>query len=269
MTETANPATAHEAQPAGESGIHISLKAEPIFNIGGFTVTNSLLLSFLVLALLGGIAIYARRKLKLLPGLFQSVFELFIEGALELMDTVFGERRKSEKYLPLIATIFLFVIFSNWFGLLPGVGSILLHGPETAPLFRAPAADLNFTLALAVITVFSANILGVAAIGFFAHASKFLNFKNPIAFFIGIIEMVSEAAKMVSFSFRLFGNIFAGEVLLTIVAFLAPYVVPLPFYFLEVFVGFVQALIFSMLAIVFIAIAIAIHEHPEEQPHAA
>lgn len=279
MTEDSSSITTHATQPVGESGIHISLKAEPLFNIGGFNVTNSLLLSLVVLVVLGGAAAYARRKLKLLPGLLQSVFELFIEGALDLMDTVFGERRQSEKYLPLVATIFLFVIFSNWFGLLPGVGSIILHGHETAPLFRAPAADLNFTLALAVITVLAANILGAASIGFFAHASKFFNFKNPIAFFIGLIEMVSEAAKVVSFSFRLFGNIFAGEVLLTIVAFLAPYVVPLPFYFLEVFVGFVQALIFSMLAIVFIAIAVATHEgehleaerleiHPHEsRPH--
>ncbi|MEK7212356.1 MAG: F0F1 ATP synthase subunit A, partial [Patescibacteria group bacterium] len=189
----------------------------------------------------------------------QGLVEVFLETLLGLMDTVFGDRRKSEKYLPLIATIFLFVLFSNWLGLVPGVGSIVFHGEETSPLLRSPSADLNFTLGLAIIAVISANIFGIAAIGFWRHLAKFFNFKSPIGFFIGLIELVSEVAKMISFSFRLFGNIFAGEVLLIIVAFLVPYIVPLPFLFLEVFVGFVQALIFSMLTIVFIAIATTSH----------
>jgi F-type H+-transporting ATPase subunit a len=249
-----------------ESSIHISLKAEPIFHVGGFAVTNSLLLSFIILVLLGGMAIIGRKKLSLVPGIFQNIFEVVIEGLLSLMDSVFQDRHKSEKYLPLIATIFLFVLFSNWFGLLPGVGSIIIHGEgghAATPLFRAPSADLNFTLALAVSAVIAVNVLGAAAIGVFPRLKTFFNFSNPIAFFIGIIELVSEFARMISFSFRLFGNIFAGEVLLTIVGFLAPYVVPLPFLFLEVFVGFVQALIFSMLSIVFIAIATVDHHEPE------
>jgi len=256
---------------AASNGIHISLKAEPIFHLGSFPVTNSLLLSSIVLVFLAGIAIASRNKLKLIPGFLQNIFELFIEGALGLMDSVLGERAKSEKYLPLIATIFLFVIFSNWFGLLPGIGSIVLRGAETAPLLRSPSADLNFTLALAIVTVLAINILGVAAIGFGKHISKFINLKGPIDFFIGLIEIISEVARMISFSFRLFGNIFAGEVLLTIVAFLAPYFVPLPFLFLEVFVGFVQALIFSMLALVFVAIATVPHGLPGQggEEHAA
>lgn len=243
--------------------IHISLRAEDVFHIGGFPVTNSLLLALIVLVLLGGVAAFARKKLKLIPGMLQSAFEIFIEGILGIMDTVFGERAKSEKYLPLVATIFLFVLFSNWLGILPGVGSLVLNG---TPLLRAPSADLNFTLGLAIVAVLAANIFGAFTLGVLVHLGKFFNFKNPISFFIGLIELISEGAKMVSFSFRLFGNIFAGEVLLTIVAFLAPYFVPLPFIFLEVFVGFVQALIFSMLTIVFIAIATAGHGE-EAQAH--
>jgi F-type H+-transporting ATPase subunit a len=254
-----------------ESPIHISLKAEEIFHIGSYSVTNALFLSFIILALFGSIAVFARKKLKLIPGYFQSIFEYFVESLLDLMDTVFGDRHTSEKYFPLIATIFLFVLFSNWFGLLPGVGSFVIHSEHgNIPLLRAPSADLNFTLGLAIVAVLAINILGAAAIGTGKHAAKFLNFKGgPIGFFIGVIELISEFARMISFSFRLFGNIFAGEVLLTIVGFLAPYVVPLPFLFLEVFVGFVQALIFSMLSIVFIAIASTDHDSHEEVPHKA
>jgi len=251
-----------EVRGETETGIHISLKAEPIFYLGNFPVTNSLFLAFLILVLLGGLAVLARKRIKLIPGYFQNTFEVFLEGLLGLMDSVFGERRKSEKYLPIVATIFLFVLFSNWFGLLPGVGSLVI-GEHNTPLLRAPSADLNFTLALAILAVLIINVLGAAAIGTAKHLKKFFNFSNPINFFIGLIELVSEFAKMISFSFRLFGNIFAGEVLLTIIAFLAPYIVPLPFLFLEIFVGFVQALIFSMLTIVFLAIATVDH-HAEE-----
>jgi cobalamin biosynthesis protein CobD/CbiB len=110
------------------------------------------------------------------------------------------------------------------------------------------------------------NLFGAAAIGVFPRLKNFFNFSGPIPFFIGLIELISEFARMISFSFRLFGNIFAGEVLLTIVGFLAPYIVPFPFLFLEVFVGFVQALIFSMLSIVFIAIATMDHHATERAP---
>lgn len=251
-----------------ESLPHISLRAEELFHIGGFPVTNSLLLSTIVFLLLAGIAAVLRPRLALIPGGAQNIFELFLEQVLGLMDTVLGDRRTSEKYLPLVATIFLFVLFSNWLGLLPGVGSIVLRGAhETTPLLRAPSADLNFTLALAIITVVTVNVFGAFAIGFLSHASKFFNFKNPVQFFIGMLELASEGARMVSFSFRLFGNVFAGEVLLTIIGFLLPFVAPLPFLFLEVFVGFIQALIFSMLALVFISIAITPHEGHEAHGH--
>ena len=190
-----------------------------------------------------------------------------IEGGLGLMDSVLGDRRSSEKYLPLVFTVFLFVLFSNWFGLLPGVGSIMVHTADgSVPLLRSPASDLNFTLALALIAITFVNILGIAAIGLAGRLSVFFNFKGPIDFFIGILELVSEFAKIISFSFRLFGNVFAGEVLLAIMAFLVPYLVPLPFMFLEVFVGFIQAFIFAMLTLVFVAMAVVSHGGEE---HAA
>ena len=127
------------------------------------------------------------------------------------------------------------------------------------PLFRSTASDINFTLALAIISVVATQLLGIAAIGFAKHAAKYISFKGPIQFFVGILEIVSEVAKMISFSFRLFGNIFAGEVLLIIIGFLVPYVVPAPFLMLELFVGFIQALVFAMLTLVFISIATVEH----------
>jgi len=137
-------------------------------------------------------------------------------------------------------------------------------GPITfdhSPLFRAPTTDLNFTIALAIISVLSVNILGAAAIGLRHHLGKFFNFKNPIMFFVGILELISEFVKIISFSFRLFGNIFAGEVLLLIIGFLLPYIVPLPFLFLEVFVGVIQGFIFAMLTLVFVSMATVPQEH--------
>ncbi|MEK7193277.1 MAG: F0F1 ATP synthase subunit A [Patescibacteria group bacterium] len=244
--------------------IHISLKAEEIFHIGSFPVTNSLLVTFIVSAILITTAIIYKSKLKLLPGKLQNIGEMVIEEMLDLMDSVLGSRHKSEKYLPLIATIFIFIVFSNWFGLLPIVGSLGLnenHDGEHkfTPLLRSPAADLNFTLALAIISVVMINIFAIREIGFASHGKKFFNFSNPINFFIGILELISEIAKIISFSFRLFGNVFAGEVLLIIIGFLVPYFIPLPFLLLEIFVGFIQAFVFAMLSLVFVAIATAEH----------
>ncbi len=238
----------------------ISIKAEEIFHLGALPVTNTLivsLISFSVLAILG---ILFRRSLSAIPGKLQNFIELSIEGLLNLVDSVLHDRHKTESYFPLIATVFLFILISNWLGLLPGVGSFTFEeGKHTVPLFRSPASDLNFTIALAIISVIMTNVLGILAIGFFKHFSKFINFRGPIDFFVGILEFISELAKIISFAFRLFGNVFAGEVLLTIMIFLLPYVVPVPFLMLEVFVGFIQAFVFTMLTIVFISIATAEH----------
>jgi F-type H+-transporting ATPase subunit a len=242
----------------------ISLRAEDIFHIGSFPVTNAVLLAFLVLVVLTIFAVILKNKLKEIPGILQNVAELVLDGALGLMDSVLGSRRESEKYLPIVFTIFLFVLFSNWFGLVPGVGSITIgQGVNAVPLLRSPASDLNFTLALALIAVTMINIFGIAAMGLRERVSVFFNFSSPLKFFVGILELISEFARIISFTFRLFGNVFAGEVLLAIMALLVPYLVPLPFMFLEIFVGFIQAFIFGMLTLVFVALAVTPHEGEE------
>ena len=243
---------------------HIELAAEKITSLFGFPITNTLLTSWVVAGILILVALVIIKRLNLVPSFLQNIFEIFVEGFIKTMEGVFGSRERAEKYFPIVATIFIFVLLSNWLGILPGIGSIGFleeHAGKIAfvPFFRSAASDLNFTLALAVIAVFLVHISGIIAIGAGRHISKFFTFKGPIDFFVGILEFVSEIAKMISFSFRLFGNVFAGEVLLIITAFLVPYFIPVPFLMLEIFVGFIQALVFSMLTMVFISIAISHH----------
>lgn len=245
----------------------IILRAEPLFFIGTYPFTNTFLVSVLAVFVIAIGGYVLSRKYAEVPGTAQSIVELMYEEFAGLMDSVLGNRKKSERYLPFVATIFIFILVSNWLGILPGVGSLGFveerdHHELFTPLLRSPASDLNFTLALAVTTVITVNIFGITAIGAWKHASKFLNFSSPINFFVGILEFISEIARMISFAFRLFGNVFAGEVLLVVIAFLAPFGAPVPFFFLEMFVGFIQAFVFAMLALVFIAIATV--EHGEE-----
>jgi F-type H+-transporting ATPase subunit a len=244
--------------------LSIHIGAEPLFHLGPLTITNTLLMSWIVVILLIVAAQVVVRKVSLVPAGFQNVVESGVELLLGFMEKIFNSRDTAEKYFPLIATIFTLVLISNWFGILPGVGSIGFyeveeHGKVLIPLLRSAASDLNFTLAIAIVSVFMTNFIGVSIQGLRGHLSKFFNFKNPIMFFVGILELMGEFIRMVSFSFRLYGNVFAGEVLLAITGFLLPYVIPVPFLFLELFVGFIQAMVFATLTLVFISIAIEHH----------
>jgi len=247
-------------------GPEISLAAEKVASFFGFPITNSLVASWMVVASLVVVGLLVRRKVALIPCGLQNGMESILEFILNLGDQVTGNRRETERFFPLVATIFLFIVSANWFGLLPIVGPIhvtAIHAgsPLTIPLLRSANADLNTTLALAIIAVISLQVFGVATIGFAKYAQKFFNFHNPILFFVGILELFGEVAKMISFSFRLFGNIFAGEVLLVVVGSLVAYIAPLPFYGLELFVGFIQALVFSTLTLVFLKMATTEMQH--------
>lgn len=243
--------------------LHIEIAPERIFEFGSMPITNTLLSSVAAAGLLIGVGFLIRRY-AMIPSLFQNIFEIIVEKFFYMMESLFGSRARAEQYIPFVLTLFFFVLASNWLGIVPGVGSVGLSrktdtGEIFVPLFRTAASDLNMTLALSIVTMIFVNTLGVKAIGFRAHAKKFFSWETPLHFFIGILEFISETAKILSFSFRLFGNIFAGEVLLIIVAFLAPYLIPVPFLALELFVGFIQALVFAMLTMVFIRIATAHH----------
>jgi len=240
----------------------ISLKAQHLFNIGSFNVTNSLLLTWVVLLILIIFSIVFKTKIKMAPGKVQGAVEMLMEYFLDLMNSTLESAKEAEKFFPLILTIFIFILMSNLLGLLPGVGVLTYNnGSSYVPLLRSPAADLNFTLAFAIMAVVVTNFFGIIAVGISIHIKKFLNFSSPMNFIVGILESVSELTKIISFSFRLFGTIFAGEVLLTVVFFLLPYVAPLPFFLLEIFFGIIQAFIFAMLTLVFLVLHRTKPEH--------
>lgn len=327
------------------TGIHISISAEPLFSIGGLAITNSIFTSLIVSGLLIAFAVAVGAQLRSTgrPGGLQNFAEWIIESLHNLMFSVTGSLKKTRLFFPLLATFFLFILVNNWFGLLPGVGSVYLvkeeptrqeansqehssvigqvqaqhetapaeethaqpavadehsdavvaeeepmlleeshavapeedmaqsvghedaseeseHAEvEKVPLLRAATADLNTTIALAIISVIATQVYGIQALGL-GYFKKYFNFTSPIMFFVGILELVLETAKIMSFAFRLFGNIFAGEVLLVVIAFLVPVVAPMPFYGLELFVGFVQALVFTMLSLVFFNMATVSHD---------
>ncbi|MFA5853827.1 MAG: F0F1 ATP synthase subunit A [Patescibacteria group bacterium] len=257
------------------------IAAEPIFHLGSFPVTNSLINAWIAVGLFVVFAAFVRAKLTSgKPNRFQSAVEGLLEFLLGYVDQVTQDRKKSKKFLPLIGTLFLFILVSNWMGLIPGVGSITrtieLHGEiENAPIFRPANADLNLTLAMALLTVVVSHFVGMITVGFFVHWNKFIalgtlfkNFKKGgvnimvglVETMVGVIELSAEIAKVVSLSLRLFGNIFAGEVLITVMYSLVSYVVPLPFMALELIVGMIQATVFAMLALVYLTIL-------SEKPH--
>lgn len=233
------------------SDIHISLIAEPILRFGPLMINNSMLVTWLVM---GGMIAFAKASLK--NKKIRDFAELMVEGLFNFFEQIVGENVR--EFFPLVATFFLFIVLGNWSGLIPGIGTIGFyiheHGKEVfVPLFRGATADLNTTLALAITSVTSIHYFAFKHLGLEKYiVSRFI---NPI----GILELMADVAKVMSFAFRLFGNIFASEVLLTVIAFLMPLIAPLPFMGLELFVGLVQALVFSLLTIIFLNTAVETH----------
>jgi F-type H+-transporting ATPase subunit a len=261
------------------------IAAEPIFHIGSFPVTNSLINAWVTVAFFVIIALLLNRKMsEAKPGKFQVAIEGLLEFLLGYVDQVTHDRAKSRRFFPIVGTLFLFILASNWMGVLPGVGSIWrtieLHGHvENAPIFRPAAADLNLTLAMALLSVIASHLFGIITIGFFAHWNKFIALGTVVKAFrkgginimvglveamVGVIEFFAEIAKVVSLSLRLFGNIFAGEVLISVMYSLVAYAVPLPFTFLELIVGLVQATVFAMLSLVYLTI---LSDKPHGEEH--
>jgi F-type H+-transporting ATPase subunit a len=249
------------AYAAGD-GISVTLKPYIIGELFGVPITATLLTTWLTMILLIIVAIIIRQRLSLIPGKLQSVAEMIIGGVFDYMSDVLESRVMAMKYYGIVMTIFVFVLALNWVGLLPGVASIGFdHEGHFTPLLYPAATDLNITLAFALIAFLTIEIAGFAALGILKYGGKFINFSSPLAFIIGIIELISELARLVSFAFRLFGNIFAGKTLLVVIMFFVPYVVPVPILVFEVFVGFIQAFVFAILTLFFIKLAVAPPEH--------
>lgn len=246
--------------------LEIVLHGELIGEVWGFPLTNTMLMSWLVTGVLVVGALLLKNKVVMIPSRVQGALEVVLGGLHSFMADMLHSKEKATKYFGFVATVFIFIVLNNWFGIMPVLGTIgvyhhTAHGEILVPFFRSAMSDLNFTLLMAIMAVAMVQVFGVMALGFMKYAGKFFvnPFKDPIGSFIGFLELFSEIAKMISFSFRLFGNIFAGEVLLLIVMFLAPYGAPLPFLGLELFVGLVQGLVFAILTLVFIQIATVDH----------
>ena len=269
---------------------HVDLAAEEVFSIGGYSITNTMLTAWVTILVLGGISYAATRKMKLIPTGWQNAVEAVMETILNFVEGVAG-KEYGRRFLPIVATIFLFVATNAWLALLPGFSTIGVirtgeDGEVLVPLLRGVNTDINFPLALALVSFVFVEYWGIKVHGFFRYARKFLNvgrlifgmgqllrgkvrsgigavFSGVIDAFAGFIEAITEIARIMSFTFRLFGNMTAGELLLFVIAFLIPWGAAIPFYGLELFIGLVQALIFAGLTLVFVVIAVA----PREEEH--
>ncbi len=316
-----------------DKAAHVSIRPEAIFQVFGFSVTNSLIMTLIVSAIIIGLGLLVKAQLKPVPSRLQAMFETLVESLYNLVKSTAPAH--VDEFYPLIMTFFIFILTSNWIGLLPAFGGVGLAEPiheaaeeqvsseaearqitdfavaqadevptlyaagteaegtqavtvvstaevvsdttiehgsaetetteesgsklKVVPFLRATTADLNTTIALALIAVIATWYYGIKYLGVKGQLGKFFNLKG-IGSFVGILELIGEFSRVLSFSFRLFGNIFAGEVLLAVIGSLLPFFVPIPFLALEVFVGAIQALVFSMLALVFLSIAVE-HSH--------
>lgn len=306
---------------------HLQLAAEKVTaepQFPGFSITNTMIATWAAIVLLVLLSFFATRRMTEVPKGLQNLFEAIIEYFIKLCESVAGSQAR--RFLPLVMTIFLFIVMANWIGILPGFGTIgrietpeeIIHHAEEkgetaeldsvkmqtfngdgfvgitafgsvgdeitaadykaakergehpveegkqagilVPFLRSANTDLNTTLAIALIAMVMVHWWGLRTLGVFTHLGKYISFKRgAIWFLVGILEGVSEIARVISFTFRLFGNIFAGEVLLAAIAFLVPLIGIVPFLGLELFVGLIQAFIFSMLILVFATAATASH----------
>ncbi len=271
--------------PNGSNFVLVPLVAETVGHVGKFGFTNSLVNAVIVTIVFCGVALVTFGEKSITPTGLNNFVEFLVEALLKQAEKVTGSKAKARAFFPLVATIFLFVLANNWFGLLPGVSTIgiwqSVHGvTELVPILRSAGSDLNFTLAIALLAVVISHVAGLRSQGFFSHANKFVNIKGiwkslrkgPMAIFlafiefgVGIIELIGEFSKVLSLSLRLFGNVFAGEILMTVMLSLVSYVVPVPFMFFELIVGVVQATVFSILTLVYLTIATTGHDKHDEK----
>ncbi|MEK7164957.1 MAG: FoF1 ATP synthase subunit a, partial [Patescibacteria group bacterium] len=243
-----------------------TLAPDVVFQIGSFDITNTIINAWLAIIIFLVIGIFVRFRLALRPGGLQNALEFFLETILGYFDQVTGDRKKTLKFLPIVGSVFFFILLSNWLGLLPGTGNLTWRHEF---VLRPANTDLNLTAAMAITTVALSHIYGLITVGVFTHLNKFIQIgnvlkslkKGPVAIFtaiielgVGLIEMVSELAKVLSLSLRLFGNVFAGEVLLSVMISLVELAVPAPFMLLELLVGVVQAGVFAMLALMYLTV---------------
>jgi F-type H+-transporting ATPase subunit a len=260
----------------------VELPTEVVFNLFGFPVANSVVATWFTIVVLGLLVVLVTRRTRLVPRRWQVFVEFGLGALLGFCQRVAGEK-DGRRFFPIVATVFLFVFANAWLSLLPGFGSITIINPEghAVHLLRGANTDINMPLALALVSFGSVVYFGLKSLGIkwlanYFNVGRFIGglgklfkgnikgalggiFTGVIDIFIGLVELLSMFIRIVSFTFRLFGNMTAGEILLLMAAFLVPFLFALPFYGLELLVGIIQALIFSGLTLVFMTLAVASH----------
>lgn len=261
----------------------ITLAPQILFYIGSFPITNSFLWAVILSLTLIIVSILVTKSLKKVPGRFQSLFEILIEGAYSFVISVVGSEKKARKVFPLVFSMFFLILIANLATFIPGQSAISLKKAEgTVPLFRTIIADYSLVFVMTMISIITTQIVAIFVHGPFGYIGKFLNFSGIKEFFVllfkgkvkigvlaqglldlflGVMDIVGELSKIISLSFRLFGNMFASEVLTAIILFLAPFIAPLPFQFLGLLTAVVQAFVFSVLTLIFINMASEIEEN--------
>lgn len=243
------------------AGPHVSLTPDTLFHLGPVPITNTILLGALGYATVIALLFLTVRLIRQgSRSRFVYAISWLFETLFNTVEQVLGSREKAKKLAPLAITMFVIILVNNWLGLLPFVGSVTYNG---LPLFRGLAADLNFTFALAIISMVTAQIWAFRALGFGGNLKRYFSSVD------GPLELIAEFSRLIALSMRLFGNVFGGEVLLAVIGFLTQWAAPLSlpvFMVLELFVGAIQAYIFFMLTLVFVSLGSAHHGHAESKP---
>lgn len=241
--------------------LNIKLAPDILFYIFGFPMTNTLILIFSVSLFLIIFTLFVSRRMKMVPGMTQNIVEFILESYYSFVRTTAGSEKKAKRIFPLVFTMFIFALVANLATYIPGQAAVSLYrNGESVSVFRAAMSDYGMVFVMTMITFLLTQTVAIIVHGPFRYLGKFLNFKSPLKFFLGIMDIIGELAKIISLSFRLFGNIFAGEVLGAVMLFLAPFFVPLPFKFLGLLTAVVQAFVFSVLTLVFVTMASEIEE---------
>lgn len=251
----------------GIADLEIHLAPKVMFELAGFPVTNTIITMWMVMAVLITLAVVFRLTMKFIPTGFQNFTEWSLGGLHDFMEEVGG--KASQKHFSFFITFFLIILFSNWMGILFGIVA------EELGFVRAPTSDINSTAALAIVAFLYFEYQGIKAHGIFGYLGHFFNFKalfkngpmGIIDFFVGLLHIVSEAVRPLALALRLFGNIFGGEIVLTVAFLLINIAFPLPFMMLEFLIGLIQAFVFAMLFLTFTALNTAHEEHEENGHH--
>ena len=270
---------------------HIQLPADPLYPGAPVFLTNTFILTVASAVIVALLFLIAARRPRIVPGGFQNFIEWVFEQLLSLCEEVAG-KENGRRFFPWVSAMFLLILIANWWEVIPFIETIglkttelpgcqnvaqqgaLLTGQYSAcitPWLRPPSTDLNFTVALSILTVVITQIYGFRVLGWRVQVGRYLTFKEgPIGFVVGILEFFLELLRVLSLSFRLFGNVFAGDVLLLVMSFISVGIGAIPFYFLEAFVGFIQAFVFAFLTLLFLTLGTTAHGHAEpEEEHLA